>query len=136
VIIATLMSALRQAANASATPGLGGSSKPIKASRASAVSALLSGSRMPMTLSHCQHPPTARGKIVNDIVRNRTETPAEHGFRCVCARGEGPTRSSGPLPSIRADVKMVPAPEGLRPLQPTQSGMQSQSVATLLAAAA
>jgi hypothetical protein len=35
-----------------------------------------------VTLRHCQDPATAGGKIVNDIVRNRTTTPAEHGFRC------------------------------------------------------
>jgi hypothetical protein len=35
-----------------------------------------------VTLGHCQDPAAALGKIVDDIVGNRTQTPAQHGFRC------------------------------------------------------
>lgn len=37
---------------------------------------------MPVTLGHCQDPTAALGEIVDDIMRNRTQTPAQDGFRC------------------------------------------------------
>lgn len=46
----------------------------------------------PATLGHCQDTAAARGEIVDDIMGNRTQTPAQDGFRCAEGRLSAPKR--------------------------------------------